>query len=167
MLLRKLWLFDNELGDEGARQVARLLHPGMMEVRGRAQPNLGDPLPNIRVLWSFQQSAVQLPPTSFGQLPFSSSQACFPHRLCLSSNLTCSKCLPDPALPLGPPQVHLSHNRITAEGAAALLRALAADTCTAKPLWLRFEWNRLSLERLMQVLSFPLSKQSGYSGLAP
>lgn len=32
--VRKLWLFDNRLGDEGAVQVARILekHPGMVEV---------------------------------------------------------------------------------------------------------------------------------------
>ena len=32
VVVRKLWLFDNQLGDEGARQVARMLHPGMLEV---------------------------------------------------------------------------------------------------------------------------------------
>ena len=32
VIVRKLWLFDNQLGDDGARQVARMLHPGMLEV---------------------------------------------------------------------------------------------------------------------------------------
>lgn len=53
-----------------------------------------------------------------------------------------------------PLQVHLSHNRIGVEGAAALLRAIPAGPGRPppkRPLWLRLEWNRVSLERLVQV----------------
>lgn len=32
LCISKLWLFDDALGDEGARHVARMLHPGMLEV---------------------------------------------------------------------------------------------------------------------------------------
>lgn len=41
--VRKLWLFDNRLGDEGAAAVARILrhHPAMMEVKGRGRLRLG------------------------------------------------------------------------------------------------------------------------------
>ena len=30
--VRKLWLFENQLGDDGAQCVALMLHPGMLEV---------------------------------------------------------------------------------------------------------------------------------------
>ncbi|KAL4443702.1 hypothetical protein ABPG75_011439 [Micractinium tetrahymenae] len=68
-------------------------------------------------------------------------------------------------------EVHLSHNMLTLRGAAALLEALPVGTPAAegaaaeaqaeapapaaelpsRPCWLRMEWNRISLEGLMQA----------------
>ncbi|KAI3428192.1 hypothetical protein D9Q98_006572 [Chlorella vulgaris] len=75
----------------------------------------------------------------------------------------------------GMAEVHLSHNMLTLAGATALLKALptrgpasaasgapsspsascapaSRATTPARPLWMRCEWNRISLDGLMQVL---------------
>jgi hypothetical protein len=77
----KLWLFGNRLGDAGAREVARMLHPLMVEL-------------------------------------------------------------------------HLSHNQLTSAGLLCLLRAVPAGPgpCPPSPLWLRAEWNRVSLRAVAAAL---------------
>lgn len=78
---------------------------------------------------------------------------CFLRQAVLCSPLPCQL-----VRSFGPPnvhyalQVHLSHNRLTVEGAAAVLRALPVGPAPpARPLWLRMEWNRVSMEGLMQA----------------
>lgn len=49
-------------------------------------------------------------------------------------------------------QIHLSHNQLTMVGARALMDSVqSTQPPPAKPLWLRLEWNRISLTDLGQV----------------
>ncbi|KAL6766551.1 hypothetical protein ACKKBG_A36475 [Auxenochlorella protothecoides x Auxenochlorella symbiontica] len=56
-------------------------------------------------------------------------------------------------LHLGLEEIHLSHNQLTMVGARALMDSVQSTTpLPAKPLWLRLEWNRISLTDLGQYL---------------
>ncbi|GMH40518.1 hypothetical protein BSKO_08422 [Bryopsis sp. KO-2023] len=49
-------------------------------------------------------------------------------------------------------ELHLSHNTMTNSGAELVVSAISTKNTIGKPLWLRMEWNMLSVDNLMKFL---------------
>lgn len=59
-------------------------------------------------------------------------------------------------------ELHLSHNVVTTDGALSILRHLAymaTDVGARRPLWLRMEWNRISVDTIMEELQILYQEQ--------
>lgn len=130
--VRKLWLFDNRLGDEGAVQVARILekHPGMVEVHLSHN------------LMTLQGAAVLLEALA---VPIAAAA----EPAAGSNTSSCS------AEPEDAGVEALGSEAAAGEGASAAgfgSNGGAPPPGSRRPLWLRLEWNRISLEGLVQVL---------------
>ncbi|KAL4447204.1 hypothetical protein ABPG77_007237 [Micractinium sp. CCAP 211/92] len=128
----KLWLFDNRLTDAGAEAVARILaaHPGMQEV------HLSHNMLTLRGAASLLEA-----------LPTGSPVA-------ENSDTEQEAATPPRGEGLGAEAAALAADDVPAgaEGAGGGQAGAPAAGLPSRPCWLRIEWNRISLEGLMQEL---------------
>ena len=165
--IRKLWLFDNRLADAGAVAVAQILaaHPGMQEVGVRCSPLLSPGRLPSSGKRSCQVVLLALL-LAAALVADANTLVCLLHRpqVHLSHNmltLAGAAALLE-ALALPPQQqAGLESSPVEAATEAAAPAAPAAEAAggrggasagKSRPVWLRLEWNRISLEGLMKVL---------------